>query len=646
MALDSEVFQCPKTMKAAGVRGQSVRVLARLRPFLDNEEEPTDLPCLRTVGSSQLEVLLEPRALLTDTAYRSRGRRRTIAMEKWESDKLPYCTRKPWEVFQSGVQQRVTSYFLAHEAPEEPDATFFKQFEKIGARAVFAGLSKEDQDSYRHISEMELAGYSTYCLCREQRRSGGIADDDSSDDEEESFRRLSNEEKLGFVPDNPHDVRRSLRDGGFGWLIDPDVAAAEGSEQEEEDAEAEAEEDATGVAATEGSEQEEEAETEEDATGDCEDYHIEDDEDEPTPPPEPPKSARLDWSCCVCHGRRGDRILCDGCETGRSWIKDRCFHFSCHTPLPPSDVADSDWFCRLCTEKIARTRKLPLRPGDVCWAIQKGRMYPALVLQLNVAEKDGDTAMRSGTWSESLYKLKFFGGGHDAWLSARKVKVWQDVQPTMVSPSLRAAIAQAELVLERSHNMRTWNWMLSGSSDSQKEGNQEATTRHWSQACKEDKDARNATGASEHQATRGLHDIGSCKSAGSMPSVCSRGSIESPFLAGRGLESRTFSFDQVFDANASDDQVFSEIQDELQAALEGEAGSARCCVHSCIWCHWQWKDSYGHQHRREGGAKTQQRGRTIGKGGLSLGGLGSDCGNLQRALSGPADSSRCVSQCS
>eukprot|EP00434_Breviolum_minutum_P010826 symbB.v1.2.009545.t2/scaffold604.1/size182248/3 len=144
----------------------------------------------------------------------------------------------------------------------------------------------------------------------------------------------------------------------------------------------------------------------------------------------------------------------------------------------------------------------------------------------------------------------------------------------------------------------------------------------------------------------GLHDIGSCKSAGSMPSVCSRGSIESPFLAGRGLESRTFSFDQVFDANASDDQVFSEIQDELQAALEGEAGSARCCVHSCIWCHWQWKDSYGHQHRREGGAKTQQRGRTIGKGGLSLGGLGSDCGNLQRALSGPADSSRCVSQCS
>lgn len=69
----------------------------------------------------------------------------------------------------------------------------------------------------------------------------------------------------------------------------------------------------------------------------------------------------------------------------------------------------------------------------------------------------------------------------------------------------------------------------------------------------------------------GLHDIGSCKSAASMPSVSSRGLFESPFLPVRGLESRTFSFDQVFDANASDDQVFSEIQDELQAALEGEA---------------------------------------------------------------------------
>lgn len=36
-----------------------------------------------------------------------------------------------------------------------------------------------------------------------------------------------------------------------------------------------------------------------------------------------------------------------------------------------------------------------------------------------------------------------------------EVKVWQDVKPTMVSPSLRAAVAQAELVLERSHNIRT-----------------------------------------------------------------------------------------------------------------------------------------------------------------------------------------------
>ena len=53
-----------------------------------------------------------------------------------------------------------------------------------------------------------------------------------------------------------------------------------------------------------------------------------------------------------------------------------------------------------------------------------------------------------------------------------EVKVWQDLQPKIASPSLKAAIAQAELVLERSHNMRTehdemrgngWNWRLSDS---------------------------------------------------------------------------------------------------------------------------------------------------------------------------------------
>ena len=96
-------------------------------------------------------------------------------------------------------RQRVTSYFLAHEAPEEPDATFFKQFEEVGARAVFAGLSKEDQDSYRHISEMELAGYAMYCQEQERRRSGGIADDSSSDDEEEAFERLSDEDTRDFI---------------------------------------------------------------------------------------------------------------------------------------------------------------------------------------------------------------------------------------------------------------------------------------------------------------------------------------------------------------------------------------------------------------------------------------------------------------
>ena len=57
----------------------------------------------------------------------------------------------------------------------------------------------------------------------------------------------------------------------------------------------------------------------------------------------------------------------------------------------PYQLPRTDSRGRVCTERIARKRCLPLRPGDVCWAIQKGRMYPALVLQLNVADKDGDS---------------------------------------------------------------------------------------------------------------------------------------------------------------------------------------------------------------------------------------------------------------
>jgi len=57
----------------AAPRGHSVRVLARIRPSLPHEEE-TVVPCLRPIGSAQLEVLQEPRAHLTD----GRSRRRTI----------------------------------------------------------------------------------------------------------------------------------------------------------------------------------------------------------------------------------------------------------------------------------------------------------------------------------------------------------------------------------------------------------------------------------------------------------------------------------------------------------------------------------------------------------------------------------------
>lgn len=52
----------------------AVRVLARVRPLIGTEEEDTT-PCIRPVGTTQLEVLLEPRALLTEST--SRNRRRT-----------------------------------------------------------------------------------------------------------------------------------------------------------------------------------------------------------------------------------------------------------------------------------------------------------------------------------------------------------------------------------------------------------------------------------------------------------------------------------------------------------------------------------------------------------------------------------------
>eukprot|EP00440_Ansanella_granifera_P054197 gb/GFBE01058749.1/.p1 GENE.gb/GFBE01058749.1/~~gb/GFBE01058749.1/.p1 ORF type:complete len:1165 (+),score=241.74 gb/GFBE01058749.1/:1-3495(+) len=56
-------------------RGHGVRVLARVRPLVANEEEP-EMPCLRVMSTTQLEVFLEPRALLTDSV--ARNRRRTI----------------------------------------------------------------------------------------------------------------------------------------------------------------------------------------------------------------------------------------------------------------------------------------------------------------------------------------------------------------------------------------------------------------------------------------------------------------------------------------------------------------------------------------------------------------------------------------
>lgn len=65
--------------------------------------------------------------------------------------------------------------------------------------------------------------------------------------------------------------------------------------------------------------------------------------------------------------------------------------------------------------------------------------------------------------------------------------------------------------------------------------------------------SRSAAALAEAVNTFGIHDLNT-----------------SP-AGNRGLESRTFTFDQVLDASVSDDQVFAEIQDELAAALDGEA---------------------------------------------------------------------------
>lgn len=66
----------PLSTSARTARGHSVRVLARLRPYLE-QEESEDVPCLRRVSSTQLEVLLEPRVSLLASAT-NRSRRRTI----------------------------------------------------------------------------------------------------------------------------------------------------------------------------------------------------------------------------------------------------------------------------------------------------------------------------------------------------------------------------------------------------------------------------------------------------------------------------------------------------------------------------------------------------------------------------------------
>lgn len=125
-----------------------------------------------------------------------------IAMEGWDSDKLPAVVRKPWEIFQHCVQQRVTLKLLANEATEEPDASFFKLLEQDGAQKVFATLDVETRKTYQGISHMELAAFCHYARERARRRSGATdsnqshTDESSSEDDtdEDAFDALSDEE--------------------------------------------------------------------------------------------------------------------------------------------------------------------------------------------------------------------------------------------------------------------------------------------------------------------------------------------------------------------------------------------------------------------------------------------------------------------
>lgn len=64
---DEERRRCREASRC--LRG-SVRVMARVRPQLENEED--DGPCLRVLSRTQLEVLMEPRACLTDSLRKSR----------------------------------------------------------------------------------------------------------------------------------------------------------------------------------------------------------------------------------------------------------------------------------------------------------------------------------------------------------------------------------------------------------------------------------------------------------------------------------------------------------------------------------------------------------------------------------------------
>eukprot|EP00913_Durusdinium_trenchii_P025844 g24255.t1 len=170
-----------------------------------------------------------------------------------------------------------------------------------------------------------------------------------------------------------------------------------------------------------------------------------------------------------------------------------------------------------------RRSRFPLRPGDRCWAPRwrrdaLGRLrairWPAVLQRIDIGQMKANAA--------DCHLLFLGDDQEEIWCASTTVLQWHEHHGHASNPALATAVRQAKEL----ENLRSCD--------------------------------------------RGLPHVG-CKSAG-MLHLSSRGLFEPGLPPGRGgFESRTFSFDQVYDSGATDDQVFAGLEEELRAALDGEA---------------------------------------------------------------------------